>query len=200
MANHIILTFTQAGHGCPTVITQKEQHKRDPRQGWRGPVSNYCNYNYGSHSMQGARSQYINQRGNYLCYIILAYESKDLLARCLKFVKGRTPPKTYKCFDLCYSFKVLCRAEYGGTWQLHLAAKNYMHNYTTGLHQNQQITYKRALWNLMVLMFLHYINHLESTGALEGHWTLIAHECLMVAVALGCFHQWQRWVELERLG
>ena len=100
---------------------------------------------------------------------------------------GENPTETYKCFDLCYSFKVLCRPEYGGTRQLHLAAKNYMHNYTTGQHQNRQMIYEQALRNLTVLMFSHYINHLESTGALEGHQTLMAHECLTVAVALGMF-------------
>ena len=46
-------------------------------------------------------------------------------------------------------------------------------------------------------MFSHYINHLESSGALEGHWTLMVHECLMVAATLGCFHHWQRQVEPE---
>ena len=72
-----------------------------------------------------------------------------------------------------------------------------MCNYTAGLHQNRLITYERALWNLTVLMFLHYINHLESSRALEGHWTLMAHECLTVAATLGRFHHWQRWVEPE---
>ena len=33
--------------------------------------------------------------------------------------------------------------------------------------------------------------------ALEGHRTLMVHECLMVAATLGHFHRWQRWVELE---
>ena len=49
---------------------------------------------------------------------------------------GENPDETYKCFDLCYSFKVLCRAKYSGTRQLHLAARNYMRNYTAGPHQN----------------------------------------------------------------
>ena len=110
---------------------------------------------------------------------------------------GENPSKTYKHFDLCYSFKVLCQAEYSSTWQLHLAARNYMHNYTTRLHQNRWITYERVLRNLMVLMFSHYINHLESSGALEGHRTLMAHECLTVVVTLGSFHHWQRRVEPE---
>ena len=44
-------------------------------------------------------------------------------------------------------------------------------------------------------MFSHYINHLENTGALEGHRTLMVHECLTVASALGRFHWWQRRVD-----
>ena len=49
----------------------------------------------------------------------------------------------------------------------------------------------------MVLMFSHYINHMENTGALEGHRMLMANEFLTVVVTLGRFHHWQRWVELE---
>ena len=43
---------------------------------------------------------------------------------------GETWTNTLNCFDLCYSFKMLCQAEYGGTHQLHIAAKNYTRNYT----------------------------------------------------------------------
>ena len=46
----------------------------------------------------------------------------------------------------------------------------------------------------MVLMFSHYVNHLECTGSLEGHWTLMVYECLVVAGALGQYHRWQRRV------
>ena len=92
-------------------------------------------------------------------------------------------------------FKILYWAEYGSTQQLHIAAKNYVRNYTTGQPLNQRITYERALRNLIVLMFSHYVNHIENTGSLEGHRTLMAHECLSVAAKLGWFHQWQRWVE-----
>ena len=108
---------------------------------------------------------------------------------------GENPAETYKCFDLCYSFKILCRAEYGSTQQLHLAAKTYVHNYTAGQPQNRQITYERALQNLTVLMFSHYINHIENTGSLEGRQTLMAHECLTVVATYGHFHHWQRRVE-----
>ena len=35
---------------------------------------------------------------------------------------GETRTNTLNLFDLCYSFKMLCRGEYGGTCQLHIAA------------------------------------------------------------------------------
>ena len=107
---------------------------------------------------------------------------------------GETRTDAYNRFDLCYSFKVLCQAEYGGTRQLHHAAKNYARNYglTAGLHQNRRIPYERALRNLVVLMFSHYINHFECTGSLKGHRTLMVYECLVVAAALGRYHCWQR--------
>ena len=109
---------------------------------------------------------------------------------------GETRTDAFNRFDLCYSFKVLCQAEYGGTRQLHHAAKNYARNYglTTGLHQNRCIPYERALRNLVVLMFSHYVNHLECTGSLKGHQTLMVYECLVVAAALGRYHRWQRRV------
>ena len=43
----------------------------------------------------------------------------------------------------------------------------------------------------MVLMFSHYVNRLECTSSLEGHRTLMVHECLVVAAALGQYHRWQ---------
>ena len=45
--------------------------------------------------------------------------------------------------------------------------------------------------NLVVLMFSHYVNHLECTGSLKGHRTLMVHECLVVAAVLGWYHHWQ---------
>ena len=113
---------------------------------------------------------------------------------------GETRTNTLNRFDLCYSFKMLCRAEYGGTRQLHLTA-NYTRNYTysAGIHQNRQITYDRALRNLTVLMFSHFVHQLENSGSLEGHRTLIVHECLQVVAALSRYHRWQRRVNLQEI-
>ena len=114
---------------------------------------------------------------------------------------GETRTNTINHFDLCYSFKMLCRAEYRGTHQLHFTAKNYVRNYTytAGIHQNRCITYERALRNLTVLMFSHFVHQLENSGSLEGHQILIVHECLQVAAALGRYHHWQCRVNLQEI-
>ena len=79
--------------------------------------------------------------------------------------------------------------------------KNYARNYTytAGIHQNRRITYERALRNLTVLMFSHFVHQLENSGSLEGHQTLIVHECLQVAAALGRYHRWQCRVNLQEI-
>ena len=114
---------------------------------------------------------------------------------------GETQTDTLNHFDLCYSFKMLCWMEYGGTHQLHIAVKNYVRNYaySTGIHQNQWISYERALRNLMVLMFPHFVHQLESSRSTEGHQILIAHECLQVVAALGRYHNWQCRVNLQEI-
>ena len=128
----------------------------------------------------------------YDAHICLGETRTDGVRICL----GETRTDTLNSFDLCYSFKMLCQVEYGGTRQLHLAVKNYMCNYSlsTGLHQNRRITYERALRNLTVLMFSHCVHHLEGSGSLEGHQTLMVHKCLQVVAALGRYHRWQRQV------
>ena len=40
-------------------------------------------------------------------------------------------------------------------------------------------------------MFSHVVDNFENTEALEGHQTLVIHECLTVAHKLGKFHRWQ---------
>ena len=79
--------------------------------------------------------------------------------------------------------------------------KNYACNYvySTGIHQNRRISYERALRNLTVLMFSHFVHQLENSGSIEGHQTLIVHECLQVAATLGCYHPWQRRVNLQEI-
>ena len=110
------------------------------------------------------------------------------------FCLGEKPEGKLNRFDLCYSFNLLCDAEYGGRKGLHIATKNYMKNYAAsgGPHLTRRIPYERALRNLLVIMFSHYIDNFENSGSHEGHRTLVVHECLTVAAKLGKFHRWQR--------
>ena len=126
---------------------------------------------------------------------------KELASTRARICLGETRTDTLNRFDLCYSFKMLCRAEYGGTRQLHLATKNYVRNYaySARIHQNWWISYKRALRNLTVLMFSHFVHQLENSGSVEGHRTLIVHECLQVAAALGRYHRWQHRANLQEV-
>ena len=115
---------------------------------------------------------------------------------------GETRTNTLNHFDLCYSFKMLCRAEYGGTRQLHLAARRAMPVIIPILPEyirTVRITYERALRNLTVLMFCHCVHQLENSRSLEGHQTLIVHECLQVVAALGRYHRWQCRVNLQEI-
>ena len=115
------------------------------------------------------------------------------------FCLGENPAENFNHSDLCYSFNLLCEAEYGGRKGLHISTKNYMRNYaaTTGPYGDRRIPYERALQNLVVIMFSHSVDNFENTGSQEGHRTLVIHECLTVAHKLGKFHRWQHRVPPE---
>ena len=53
--------------------------------------------------------------------------------------------------------------------------------------------------NLTVLMFSHLVHQMENSRSIEDHRTLIVHECLQVVGALGCYHHWQRRVNLQEI-
>ena len=93
----------------------------------------------------------------------------------------------YKCFDLCYSFKTLVCVEYGSLQQLHDAAWNYWNNWAKifGTGQDVRMSYEKALWNLIIFMFGHYIDAFKCHGAQKGHWAILALKCFTVVDELG---------------
>ena len=50
------------------------------------------------------------------------------------------------------------------------------------------MSYEKALRNLIVFMFGHYIDAFECHGAQKGHRAILALECFNVADELGRFH------------
>ena len=111
------------------------------------------------------------------------------------FCLGETPDLRDTLFnqiDLCYSFHRIVRSEYGGEHELHLAAHNYRTNRALdpSLPDPQcLLPYEKALRNLIVMMFAHYVDVFECHSSRFGHRTILMWECLRVAQGLGRYHQ-----------
>ena len=90
--------------------------------------------------------------------------------------------------------------EYGGLLELHQAAWKYWNNQQSviGNQSDYQMSYEKALRNLIVFMFSHYIDAFECTRAQNGHQAILALECFMVADYLGWFHRWYKWSDLDK--
>ena len=108
----------------------------------------------------------------------------------------------FKHFDLCYSFKTLVRLEYGGFGQLHQAAWNYRNNWVAAFARSEDthMSYEKALRNLIVFLFAHYIEAFECHGARQGHRAILALERLTVADELGRYHHWYKRADLQKPG
>ena len=139
--------------------------------------------------------------GNYVN--TLSYHSvttRQTREHCTRVCLGESPG--YQCFDLCYSFKALVGIEYRSVQRLHEAAWNYRNNRAKvfGTGPDVRMSYKKALRNLIVFMFGHYIDAFECHGARKGHRAILSLECLTVADELGRFHHWYKRVDLRKPG
>ena len=111
------------------------------------------------------------------------------------FCLGETPDLRDTLFnklDIRYSFHRIVRAKYGGQQQLHVAVQNYQTNRaldTTIPASQRLIPYEKALRNLVVLMFSHYVDVFECHLSRFRHWTILVWECLQVAQGLGRNHR-----------
>ena len=79
--------------------------------------------------------------------------------RCATLCLGKSPAQArLKCLDLHCSFEALVKAEYGGHDHLNFAALNYAENVRREETGICGITYERALQNLVVAMYGHYMD------------------------------------------
>ena len=101
------------------------------------------------------------------------------------------------CLDLRCSFEALVNAEYGGRDHLDFVARNYVENVRREETGIAGITYKRALWNLIVAMYGHYVDLFRCHTATAGHRMVLAYNCLEVAAKLGRYHQAVRRLQPE---
>ena len=78
---------------------------------------------------------------------------------CATFCLGESPAQArLKCLDLHCSFKALIKAEYEGRDHLDFVARNYTENVQREEVGVTGITYERALRNLIVAMYGHYVD------------------------------------------
>ena len=110
--------------------------------------------------------------------------------RCAALCLGENPAQArLKCLDLHCSFEALVRAEYGGHEHLDFTARNYVGNVGREETGIGGITYEKALWNLVVAMYGHYVDLFRCHSSTAGHRIVLAYNCLEVAAKLGCYHR-----------
>ena len=102
--------------------------------------------------------------------------------RCATFCLGESPAQArLKCLDLHCSFEALVKAEYGGRDHLDFAARNYAENVRREEMGICGITYERALQNLVVAMYGHYMDLFRCHSSTARHQIVLAYNCLEVA-------------------
>ena len=93
---------------------------------------------------------------------------------CATLCLGENPAQArLKCLDLGCSFEALVKAEYGGRDHLDFMARNYTENVRREEIGICRITYERALRNLVVAMYGHYVDLFRchsSTASQLGHY------------------------------
>ena len=109
---------------------------------------------------------------------------------CAALCLGENPAQArLKCLDLRCSFEALMEAEYGGRDHLDFAAQNYIENVRREEIRICGITYERALRNLVVAMYGHYVDLFRCHSSTVSHRIVLAYNCLEVAAKLGRYHR-----------
>ena len=109
---------------------------------------------------------------------------------CAALCLGESPAQArLKCLDLHCSFEALVKAEYGGRDHLDFTARNYTENVRREETGICGITYERALQNLVVAMYGHYMDLFRCHSSTAGHRIVLAYNCLEVAAKLGRYHR-----------
>ena len=114
---------------------------------------------------------------------------------CAMLCLGESPAQArLKCLDLHCSFEALVKAKYGGHDHLDFVAQNYVKNVRREETGIGGITYERALRNLVVAMYGHYVDLFRCHSSTAGHRIVLAYNCLEVAAKLGHYHRavWRR--------
>ena len=103
------------------------------------------------------------------------------------FCLGETHHYFNQC-DLFHSFHVIVKVQFGGLVILDRAINNYKDNLNLLYrHPDLMLTVDRALRNVIVSAYSHYIDTWAMNGACVGHCTVLMRSMLKFAMHFGCY-------------
>ena len=113
------------------------------------------------------------------------------------FVWGR-PTTIFKHFDLFHSFHAIVKVQFGGLARLDRATNNYKDNLNSLYrHLDFTLTIDKALRNILVSAYSHYIDSWPMNGACVGHHTILMCSLLQFALHYGRYRRRQRQLKKE---
>ena len=106
------------------------------------------------------------------------------------FCLGETHHHFIQC-DLFRSFHAIVKVQFGGLARLDRAINNYKDNLNSLYqHPDLMLTVDRALCNVIVSAYSHYIDTWAINGACIGHRAVLMRSMLKFAMHFGCYrHQ-----------
>ena len=114
------------------------------------------------------------------------------------FCLGETRHYFKQC-DLFHSFHAVVEVQFGGLARLDRAANNYKANLNSLYrHPDLTLTIDKALRNIIVSAYLHYIDCWTMNGACVGHRAILMRSMLQFAMHYGRYRCRQRHLAKDR--
>ena len=108
------------------------------------------------------------------------------------FCLGETRHYFKRC-DLFHSFHAVVEVQFGGLVRLDRAANNYKDNLNSLYrHPDLTLTIDKALRNIIVSAYSHYIDSWPMNGACVGHRAILMRSILQFAMHYGQYRHCQR--------
>ena len=122
----------------------------------------------------------------------------EILEFNVPFCLGKTRHYFKRC-DLFHSFHAVVKVQFGGLVRLDRAANNYKENLNSLYrHSDLTLTIDKALCNIIVSAYSHYIDSWPMNGACMGHRAILMRSMLQFAMHYGRYRRRQRHLCKDR--
>ena len=122
----------------------------------------------------------------------------EILEFNVPFCLGKTRHYFKRC-DLFHSFHAVVEVQFGGLVRLDRTANNYKENLNSLYrHPDLTLTIDKALRNIIVSAYSHYIDSWPMNGACVGHHTILIRSMLQFAMHYGRYRRRQRHLCKDR--